>query len=127
MKTKMMPGWVINLFFIIGLVSALLFRILIFFNNFWPAYSRMIWYAGVLGYIFFFAFRFYISFRRKKTISRNKLIEKIEVSNIEKNDKDEIIYIMNSIMKSREMINYIFIFSVSALTILVDILLTVIR
>jgi len=123
MKTKIMPGSVIKLFFYIGLVSALLFRVLIFINSYWPTYSRIVWYAGVLGYIAFFAFRFFISFRRRKTIRENDLIEKLHNSNLEEDDKDELIYIMNSIMKSREMINYIFIFAVSGLSILLDLFL----
>jgi len=123
MKTEMMPGWVINLFFITGLVSALLFRILIFVNSYWADWSRVVWYCGVLGYILFFAFRFFISFRRRAVISENNLIEKLKQSDLNENDKDEVIYIMSSIMKSREMINYIFIFSVSVISILIDLLL----
>lgn len=127
MKTKMMPGWVINLFFVTGLVSALLFRILIFVNSYWPDWSRVVWYCGVLGYILFFAFRFFISFRRRAAIRENNLIEKLEQSDLNENDKDEVIYIMTSIMKSREMINYIFIFSVSGISIIVDLLLLLLK
>jgi hypothetical protein len=56
-----MPIWVINLFFYLGLPSALLFRSTIIVNHFNPNWGRIIWYIAVSGYIFFFGYRYYIS------------------------------------------------------------------
>lgn len=122
-KSKTLPSWVINLFFIIGLASALLFRVLIFFNSYDPSLSRIIWYCGVVGYLLFFGFRYYISHKRRQSVIHNNLTEKVRSSDLTPDDKDEIIYLFQSIVKSKEMFNYIFIFAVSLLAILADIIL----
>ncbi|MBU1171871.1 MAG: hypothetical protein KKD44_20135 [Proteobacteria bacterium] len=127
MKSKTLPPWVINLFFMIGLVSAFLFRLLIFFNYYYTSWSRGVWYCGVMGYLFFFGFRYYISHKRRQSIIQNNLTEKVAASNIEADDKDEIIYLFQSLLRSKEMFNYIFIFSVSLLAIVADIFLTLLR
>lgn len=127
MKSKTLPSWVINLFFIIGLVSAFLFRLLIFFNYYYTSLSRIVWYLGVTGYLIFFGFRYYISFKRRRTILKNKLTEKVADSDISKEYKDEIIYLLDSIIKSKEMFNYVFIFVVSFLAIIADITLTILK
>ena len=100
-----------------------MFRALIFFNHYAPSWSRPAWYTGVLGYLFFFGYRYYISHKRRVSISRNRLIEKVLESDLLPDDKDEIVYLFQSILKSKEMFNYIFIFAVSLVAIVMDIIL----
>ncbi len=123
MKSNTLPAWVINLFFIIGLISAFLFRLLIFFNYYYTQYSRIVWYSAVVGYICFFGYRYYISLKRRRTILQHALPQKVADSNIDEIYRDEVIYILNSITKSKEMLNYVFIFSVSFIAIVLDIVL----
>lgn len=85
---------------------------------------RLVWYLAVLGYIIFFGFRFYIASKRRSAIIENKLIEKMDaVDCIAENDRKEIQYLLNSIIKSKEIYNYLFIFIVSILAIALDIAL----
>lgn len=115
------PPWVIYLFLVIGLISAIAFRILTLLNATHPALVRPVWYAGVIGYIIFFAYRFYISEKRKKTILDNNLIEKIAgEARLSENDRELLQYLMSSIVKSKENINYLFIFVLSLLAIALD-------
>ncbi|MGM0418545.1 MAG: hypothetical protein ACQEQS_07475 [Thermodesulfobacteriota bacterium] len=123
MKSKTLPAFVINGFFIIGLVSALLFRMMIFFDYYSPFLGKIIWYCAVIGYLFFFGFRYYISHKRRKTILKNNLTEKVKNSDMDDNSRDEVVYLLNSIIKSKEMFNYIFIFAVSIIAIAADIIL----
>lgn len=122
-KSKTLPPWVINFFFFLGLLSAFLFRALIFFNHYAPKWSRPAWYVGVVGYLLFFGYRYYISHKRRVSITQNRLMEKVRASDLASDDKDEIVYLFQSILKSKEMFNYIFIFSVSLVAIVMDILL----
>lgn len=124
MHTRLFPRWIIIFFFVLGLFSALCFRLIIFVNNFWPDYSRFVWYLGIGGYILFFSFRFYISSKRRKTIRQNALIQKIKKNCLEETDRQEIEYLLNSLMKSREMYNYIFIFISSGIAVLADVILS---
>jgi hypothetical protein len=127
LSPKTLPPWTINFFFVVGLVSALMFRLLIFFNYYYTSLARPAWYCGVIGYLIFFGFRYYISHKRRQVILRYSLVEKVNASNIAAHDKDEIIYLFQSIVKSKEMFNYIFIFAVSLIAILTDLILAVLK
>lgn len=123
MKTKLFPPWIIRFFFIVGIISAIFFRLLVVFNYFWQPMGRVVWYCGVIGYILFFGFRFYISRKRRRVIIENDLINKLEEDSLNREEREEIQYILSSLIKSKEMINYIFIFALSGMAIVVDVTL----
>ena len=115
-----LPPAVINLFFVIGLISALSFRSLMALKDMQPELFRPVWYLGIIGYILFFSYRYIISQKRKKTISDYNLINKVQKDELNKDDRQAIAYLLASIKKSRENLNYLFIFATSALAILFD-------
>ena len=124
-KPHTVPPFVIYFFMVLGLVSAIAFRMLTILNSVNPAFFRPVWYFGVFGYILFFAYRYYISEKRKKTIRENKLLEKINNNQeINREDRELIGYVLASIIKSKENINYLFIFALSIIAIMVDLLLS---
>jgi hypothetical protein len=112
---------VVDGFFVLGLFSAFMFRILIVFTSWQPQWFRPVWYAGVLGYVLFFGFRFYISRKRRKVITTFGLAEKLEGREpLGEEDRKALLYLVHSIRKSRENINYLFIFVLSCLAIVLD-------
>jgi hypothetical protein len=121
---KTVSPFVIYLFLVIGLLSAVAFRLVTIINTFTPSLLRPVWYFGVIGYIFFFAYRYHISEKRKNTIRANRLLEKIQDgSEITGEDRALIAYVLSSIIKSKENLNYLFIFVLSIVAVGVDILL----
>ncbi len=128
MKKKLphtFPGYVIHGFFFIGLVSAVAFRSIIVFVRLEPSWVRPVWYLGVLGYIGFFLYRYGISRRRKNAIRDYRLIEKIQVVTcLSEEEREVVTYLLSSIKKSREDINYLVIFLLSILAVLADIFLS---
>ena len=121
---KTVSPFVIYLFLVIGLLSAVAFRLMTIINTFSPALFRPVWYFGVIGYIFFFAYRYKISEKRKTAIRANRLLEKIQDgSEISSEDRALIAYVLSSIIKSKEHLNYLFIFVLSIAAVAVDILL----
>ncbi|ADE35744.1 hypothetical protein Mmah_0210 [Methanohalophilus mahii DSM 5219] len=52
---------VIKLYFWVGLVSAVLLRIIIIADHYSAFYTKVIWYLGVAGYIWFFMHRYHNS------------------------------------------------------------------
>ena len=121
---KTVSPFVIYLFLVIGLLSAVAFRLMTIINTFRPALFRPVWYFGVIGYIFFFAYRYHISEKRKNAIRTNRLLEKIQNgSEITSEDRALIAYVLSSIIKSKENLNYLFIFVLSIAAVAVDILL----
>ena len=119
-----LPPLVIFFFMAIGLVSAVAFRLVTIIYAIKPALVRPVWYTGVLGYILFFAYRFYISEKRKKAVRDNHLLDKIQQgAELDPDDRDQVAYVLSSIIKSKEHINYLAIFLLSILAIGADILL----
>ena len=116
---------VINLFFVIGLVSAFAFRVLILFVHVRPEWFRPTWYVGVAGYTIFFLYRYVISQKRRRAVSDYRLIDKLKVEQpLSGEDREVLIYLLSSIQKSRENINYLFIFALSLAAVILDLVLT---
>lgn len=72
-----LPPAVINLFFVIGLMSAQSFRALMAIKDLQPHLFRPVWYMGIIGYILFFGFRYSITQKRKKVISEFNLMRRV--------------------------------------------------
>ncbi|RJQ20004.1 MAG: hypothetical protein C4560_05375 [Nitrospiraceae bacterium] len=117
------PPYVIYGFFFLGLISAVAFRLIIVLQRFEPAWVRPVWYAGVLGYIGFFMYRYAIARKRKKVIKHYDLIEKVKTNAcLSEEDREVVIYLLSSLKKSLEDVNYLLIFLFSLLAILADII-----
>ena len=111
---KIIPQPIIVGFFLLGLLSSVAFRAILFLQKYEPRYVRPVWYFGVIGYMVFFIYRYYISQRRKRTIARSDLIEKIRTgAPLTPEDRAANLYLLNSIHKSQEDWNYFAIFILS--------------
>jgi hypothetical protein len=118
------PGYVSYGFFFLGMLSAIAFRAIVVFQRIEPSWVRPAWYAGVLGYIGFFMYRYAIARKRKHAIRDFGLIEKIKANAcLEEEEREVVTYLLSSLKKSQEDINYLIIFLLSLLAILVDIIL----
>lgn len=121
---KVLPKPIIFGAFLIGLLSSVAFRAIILFQKFHPSWVRPVWYFGVLGYMLFFIYRYYISLRRKRAIADSHIIEKIrEGVSLDVSDREAALYLLNSIRKSQEDWNYLAIFALSMIAIGLDLLL----
>ncbi len=122
---KTLPLPVVYTFFIIGIISALCFRAIILFQYFDAAYVRITWYTGIIGYLFFFLYRYRVSMKRKEIIKSYRLIEKLERGKkLEETEQKAVIYILSSINVSLENYNYNIIFLLSLFAIIFDLILS---
>lgn len=125
-KLQVLPKYVIVIFFLIGAASALIFRLIIILSKLSPSYVRVAWYAGAIGYVFFFSFRFFITERRKLAVRHYRLIEKVKGRDeLDDTERKALLYVLNSIDKSLEHYNYIIIFVSTFIAIAVDIFLSI--
>ncbi|MBI4847931.1 MAG: hypothetical protein HY808_05040 [Nitrospirae bacterium] len=109
-------------FFFLGIISAVAFRVIIVFQRLEPAWVRPVWYVGVIGYIGFFMYRFAITRKRKKAVRDYQLIEKIKANAcLAEEEREVVMYLLSSIKKSPEDINYLLIFLLSIIAILADV------
>src|SRR5204862_5696052 len=121
---KIVPQPVIAGFFLIGLLSSVAFRAILFLQKFSPAWVRPVWYFGVIGYMLFFIYRYGISLRRKRTITQANILEKLKAgAALSADDREAALYLLGSIQKSREDWNYLAIFILSIVAISLDLLL----
>jgi len=121
-KPHTLPPLVIYTFFALGIVSATAFRAIIFIQRFEPLWVRPVWYIGTIGYMLFFLYRFYIAEKRKKTIERFQLIEKVKANAcLTDEDREIVIYLLSSLKRSPENINYLVIFIFSVIAVAIDI------
>jgi len=109
---------IINLYFWVGLVSAILLRIIIIADYYSPIWAKVLWYVGVTGYLWFFMHRHHIAQRRFSVIKDFKLLEKVRNrQEFSEKDFEGLDYLLWSLSVSKERANYmtIAVFSVLAL------------
>ncbi|OEU51960.1 MAG: hypothetical protein BA871_07415 [Desulfuromonadales bacterium C00003096] len=121
---KELPASVINAIFVLGLFSSICFRVLLIADALYPPLFRPIWYAGVLGYCGFFLHRYRITRKRKNAIRGMDLIAKVNQNSLGAEDQKAVSYILSSIDHSKEGLNYLIIFALSALAIAADLYLS---
>lgn len=116
------PAWVTWFAFSVGLAGAVFLRLILVAKAYWPWLIRLFWYIAILGNMFFFLFRAYITQRRKRLISRLHLLDKLkDEKSLCPEDYQALRYLVVSLNASKEMWNYAVIFVLSVLAILWDI------
>lgn len=122
---KALPKPVVTLFFLIGFVSALCFRLIVIVQRVGPSYVRIFWYVAVITNIIFFMYRYLISLKRKHAVADYDLLPKIRNGRpLAPEDQQAIEFLLVSIARSRENLNYLSIFILSVAAIGVDIFLS---
>lgn len=123
-RRKPLPKWIVYLFFIIGLLSAASFRLLIVFDYLSPQLFRPVWYGAVIGYILFFLYRYGIAEKRRHAIAESGLLQKLSTrQQLDEDEQATLLYLLRSLMVSRENWNYFAIFALSILAIIADVIL----
>lgn len=121
---KIIPKPVILAFFLLGVLSSIAFRVIIIFQKMRPGWVRPTWYFGVLGYMIFFIYRFYISQRRKRVVAQSGIIGKLQTTEpLSSDDRQAALYLLSSIQKSPEDWNYLAIFILSIAAIAIDLMI----
>jgi len=85
-----------------------------------PLFGKLSWYIGVGGFFIFFMYRFRVLMDRSKRINEQGLIHKMENNaDLNGNDYHLIRVILCGISSKKERINYLFIFVLSAITLVI--------
>ena len=108
------------IFFIIGIVATLAIRIVTLIMHFNPLYGKISWYIGVGGFLIFFMYKFKVLNERSNKISQQNILDKINrKEDLNENDYYLIRIILCNINSKKERINFLFIFVLSAITLLI--------
>ena len=107
------------IFFIVGVIAAIAIRAVTFLMQLNPIYGKISWYIGVSGFFIFFIYKFRILQSRSRQIKQQNILEKIEKKELLDEDCSLVSTILCSITSKKERINYIFIFGLSALALII--------
>ena len=118
-------SWV---FFIIGLVATVAIRVVTVLIHLNPIYAKIAWYIGVGGFFVFFVYKFKVSQVRSKAISQRNLVQKIRRrEQLREDDYLLISRILCALSSKKERINYIFIFALSAVALILAVYIDFIK
>ncbi|MEJ2389986.1 MAG: hypothetical protein P8019_01120 [Gammaproteobacteria bacterium] len=107
--------------FTLGLATAIAVRAIIVLDHLHPSWVRPVWYFAVLGNFVYFFYRYRVTEKRKKAIHRHRLLEKLSSQDpLSNDDRDVLIYLLTSLKKSPENLNYLIIVAFSILAIAID-------
>lgn len=109
------------IFFAIGIVATVAVRLVIVLMHWEPIYGKIAWYIGIGGFLIFFIYKFRIYYSRSKVIRIRKLTNKIQEQELTREEKDIISEILCSLSSKKESINYLVIFVLSAVALMVAI------
>jgi hypothetical protein len=110
--------------FTLGLATAIAFRVLIILQHVAPAWVRPVWYFAVVGNLAFFYYRYRIAQKRKRTVDEHGLIGRIEADTwFSSEEREALIYLLRSIKRSPENVNYLIITVFSVVAIGIDLAL----
>lgn len=122
---SVLPRWVILLFFWIGLTAAVCIRSLAVVSRIDADATIWVWRFAMVCYIFFFGYRYWIGRRRRGVVANNRLIERIEASEgLDPELREPLLYILRSILRSKELFNYAVIFLLSLIALTIDLLIS---
>ena len=108
------------IFFIIGLIATAAIRVVTVLMHINPLYGKTAWYIGVGGFFLFFLYRYNIIKSRSDLILKNKLVDKIQQRDqLSASDYELLEGVMCSLNSKKERINFMFIFVLSAITLLI--------
>ncbi|MFH0853442.1 MAG: hypothetical protein V1853_03480 [bacterium] len=111
-------------YFWAGIIATIAYRIIIVLNNFSSTLVMISWYIGTVGFIIYFIHRYQISQKRQRLIIQHSLTDKINKScDLSEEDKSVLQYILSTLKSTKEKWNYIFIFVMSGLALIVGIYL----
>ena len=116
-----LPKWLINLFLWIGLTAGIAVRSLMILNRANPAAAVWVWRFAMASYFIFFAYRYFIGRRRKLVVTNHKLIDHItQAEGLDETAREGTLYILRSIVRSKELFNYAFICILSLVALVLD-------
>lgn len=117
------PG-VIWGYFIVGLLSVIFFRLIPIANYVHPILGKLSWYGAVISSMIFFLRRGKISRRRLRLVQERELVEKVEGRKPLTDEEYQTLgYILWSNQASKEWANYLAIFILSLLGLVVAVIL----
>jgi len=116
------------IFFIIGIIATIAIRVVTVLIHMNPIYAKIAWYIGVGGFFIFFIYRFRLSQNRIRVMNKQNIVDKINnMKHLTREDYGVIGAILCGLSSNKERINYLFIFGLSAVALVLAIYMDFLR
>lgn len=110
-------------FFVVGIIGAIGFRVVLILNRIDPIYASVSWYVAVVSYLFFYGYRLYIDNKRREIVVRNGLRRKVSENVLSERDRDSLGRVLDSLLVSKARWNYLILFIMSVLVLIIQLIL----
>jgi len=118
-------SWV---FLFIGIMAAIAMRLVALFLHVNTVYAKISWYVGVLFFFIFFIYRYSISSKRARSIYQRDLIRKMREKEVLDDDDRKIIgEILCGLNSKKERVNFIVIFVLSGVALIIAAIVEMVR
>jgi hypothetical protein len=104
-------------FFVSGIVATIAYRIIFLLD---PLWVKIVWYVGTIGFILYFWHRAHIEDKRAKLVKEYDLVNVIETSDIQGDQKSALSYLIKTSLTSKAKYNSAFIVIASLLALIVS-------
>tara|TARA_Y100000034_G_C6623419_1_gene271864 strand:+ start:99 stop:494 length:396 start_codon:yes stop_codon:yes gene_type:complete len=112
------------MFFVIGLVATVAYRIIIILNFYDPLWVKVAWYIGTIGFILYFAYLYNLQHKRAEIAKDYALLSAVKKSKgIKDKQRKALEYLVRSNATSKAKWNSAIIFLLSVLALIVGIIL----
>jgi hypothetical protein len=107
------------MFFIVGIIATIAIRVVTVLIHLNPIYGKIAWYVGVGGFFVFFMYKFRVLQAKSQQIDKQSILRKIDHKDQLTNEDYRLIgTILCSLSSKKERINYLFIFGLSAVALI---------
>lgn len=114
------------LFFVIGIVATLAYRIIIVLNFYSPSWVKVSWYIGTIGFIFYFGYLYNLQSKRADLAKQYNLLNLVKkMKGIKVKQKEALRFIVKSNLTSKAKYNSAVIFILSLLALIIGIILDI--
>ncbi|MFH1458795.1 MAG: hypothetical protein ABIG64_00275 [Candidatus Omnitrophota bacterium] len=110
------------IFFLIGIIATVAIRLITILIHVNPLHAKISWYVGIIGFTVFFVYKFKIIISRSKRIEKTQIFQRINArEKLKDSDYNFLGEILCSLSSKKEQINYLFIFVLSAVALILAI------
>ena len=109
-------------FFLSGIIATIAYRIIFLLDSFW---IEVAWYVGTIGFILYFGHRTSVGNKRAQLVRDYKLVEVLEKSDIDEEEKSALLYLIETSLTSKARFNSVFIFILSILAFIISAIIDV--
>jgi len=110
-------------FFWAGLIATIAYRIIIILNFYDPAWVKISWYIGTIGFILYFGHRYDVARKRANLVKDYDLINALDNCDINSDQKQALHYLVKTSLTSKSRWNSAMIFFLSVLALIIGIVL----